>query len=246
MSWLVMALVACSDPYVVAQGEDTIEAFEQYLSEHPDGRYVLEATDRLETLYLQKAAKEQSLEAYDAYLERFPEGIQRDKALAEREKFLYIWAKEQNSQDAWKKFLDEYPKADKKRKRYAERMIDVYGYLPNLEVGAVEQKEVNMAEDPEGPKNGWAWIVPVTNKGEMRIQDLRMTIQYLGAEGQVLDEKEWAVVSPSWTVPVEEERKEVFEPGQSRTWEWWEAKKTMPDAWSDKVDVYVSRIVEAD
>ncbi|MEM6929390.1 MAG: hypothetical protein AAF602_20795 [Myxococcota bacterium] len=244
MMWLVVAWMGCSDPFVVAQGEDTIEAFETYLSENPNGRFVMEATDRLETLYLQKAAKEKSLEAYDAYLERFPKGHQRDKALGEREKFLYAWAKDQQTVDAWNKFLDEYPRADKKRKRYAKRMIDVFAYLPNLDVGEVEQKQVNMAEDPEGPLNGWGWTVAVTNNGDMRIRDLRMTVQYLGEEGQVLDEREWPIVAQSWPTPIEEERKEVFEPGQTRTWEWTDGK--LPDAWSEKVKVYVSRVVQAE
>lgn len=244
MVWLAIALFGCSDPFVVAQGEDTIEAFETYLKENPNGRFVMEATDRLETLYLKKAATEASLEAYDAYLERFPSGGQRDKGLAEREKFLYAWAKEQGNAEAWNKFLAEYPKADKKRKRYAKRMIDVYAYLPNLEVGEVEQKQVNMAEDPEGPLNGWGWTVPVTNKGDARIRDLRMTIQYLGADGQILDEREWAVVAPSWPTPIEEERKEVFEPGQTRTWEWTDGD--LPEAWGQNVKVFVSRVVKAE
>jgi len=244
MVWLALVWMGCSDPFVVAQNEDTIEAFEKYLAEHPDGRFTMEATDRLETLYLQKAAEEKSLEAYDAYLERFPEGNQRDKALQQREKFLYAWARERNDLESWKRFLDEYPKADRKRKRYAERMIDVHGYLSNLEVGGVEQEQVNMAEDPEGPLNGWGWTVSVTNKGDKRIEDLRMTIQYLGEEGQVLDEREWPVVAPSWPTPIEEERKEVFEPGQTRTWEWTDGD--VPKAWAKKVNVYVSRVVMAE
>ncbi len=244
MMWLLMAWVGCSDPFVVAQGEDTIEAFEKYLAENPNGRFTMEATDRLETLYLQKAASEKSLEAYDAYLKRFPKGNQRDKALAEREKFLFAWAKEQGNVQAWERFLEEYPRADKKRKRVAKRMIEVHAYLPNLEVGEVEQKQVNMAEDPEGPLNGWGWTVSVTNKGSKRIKDLRMAIQYLGSEGQVLDEREWPVVVPTWQTPLEAERFEVFEPGQTRTWEWTDGD--MPAAWSQKVNVYVSRVVEAE
>ncbi|MEN0067699.1 MAG: hypothetical protein AAGA48_36560 [Myxococcota bacterium] len=244
MLWMALAWFGCSDPFVVAQNEDTIEAFEKYLTENPNGRFTMEASDRLETLYLKKAASEGSLEIYDQYLERFPKGNQRTKALKEREKFLFVWAKEQASGDAWKKFLDEYPKAEKKRKRYAQRMVGVYAYLPNLEVGEVEQTQVNMAEDPNGPLNGWGWKVAVTNKGEARIKDLRMTIQYLGKEGQILDEREWPVVAPSWSVPIEEERKEVFEPGQTRTWDWSDGK--LPEAWSESVKVFVSRVVMAD
>lgn len=243
MWWMVMVGLGCSDPFVVAQGEDTIEAFEKYLEENPNGRFRMEATDRLESLYLKKAADEASLAAYDAYLERFPEGRQRDKALGEREQFLFVWAKEQNSAEGWAKFLEEYPKADKKRKRFAQRMTSVHAYLSNLELGEVTQKQVNMAEDPEGPLNGWGFEVDVTNQGDQDLEDVRLTIAYLGDNGQVLDEKEYPLVSKSWRMPMEDERRELFKPGQTRTWVW--SDGDLPAAWAEKVTVFVSRIEKA-
>ncbi len=234
-------LVACGEPFIEAQNADTIEAYEKYLAENPDGRFALEASGRLETLYLERAKTEKTLEAYDAYLERFPEGAMRDKALTEREEFLYDWAKQTNTAEGWQKYLDEYPKGKKQRRQYAKRMLTVHAYLPSLDVGPADKQQVNLAEDPEGPLDGWGFTTDVTNNGDKTVIDLRLTIQYLSPEGGVLEEKEWPVVAEYWPVPVEEERKVAMQPGETRTWEW--TTGNLPERWDRQVRVYVSRVV---
>ncbi|MBX2798207.1 MAG: hypothetical protein KTR31_11070 [Myxococcales bacterium] len=240
VSGVLLSLLGCSDPFVTAQSEDTVEAYEAYLADNPDGRWVQEANDRLEVLLLEKAKADKTLASYDAYLERFPEGALRDNALEQREEFLFRDAKTKNTLEAWKGFLEEYPKAKKRHRNFATRMVQVHGYLPNLTIGEIRQKKVNMAEDPEGPLNGWGFWVDVTNNGTETLTDLRLAIQHLSPEGGVLDEKEWALVAANWPTPVEEERKEPMKPGETRTWEWSQAD--LPERWDEKSRVYVSRI----
>ncbi|HHO53485.1 MAG TPA: hypothetical protein ENK18_22090 [Deltaproteobacteria bacterium] len=237
---VLVVLTACGEPFAAAQKADTIESYEQYLKENPEGRFVIEASGRLEVLYLERAKAEETLEAYDAYLERFPEGAMRERALTERESFLYSWAKETNTAEGWQKYLDEYPKGKKKQRQHAKRMLEVHAYLPYLEVSPVRQEQINLAEDPEGPLNGWGFEADVTNNGDATITEMRLTIQYLSPEGGVLDEREWPIVAEYWTVPVEEERKVPMGPGQTRTWEW--STGDMPERWDRKVRLFVSRI----
>lgn len=240
LAGVLVVLTACGEPFAAAQKADTIEAYEHYLAENPDGRFSIEANGRLEVLYLEKAKAEQSLEAYDVYLERFPEGAMRERGLAERESFLYSWAKETNTAEGWQKYLDEYPKGKKKQRQHARRMIKVHDYLPGLEISPVRQQQINLAEDPEGPLNGWGFEADVTNNGEATITEMRLTIQYLSPEGGVLDEREWPIVAEYWTVPVEESRKVPMGPGETRTWEW--STGDMPERWDRKAQIFVSRI----
>lgn len=232
---------ACSEPFADAQKLDTIDAYETYLRENPEGRFTMEASARLEQLYLDKAKQEKTLAAYDVYLERFPEGTLRERGLAEREEFLYAWARETNTAASWQKFLDEYPRADKKRKLYALKMVDVHAYLSNLAVTEPTLSQVNLAEDPEGPLDGWGFGAEVTNDGPATIVDLRLTIQYLSPEGGVLGEEEWPVVAPTWPVPIEEEKKVPMKPGETRAWSW--TSGDLPDRWDRKVRLVVTRIV---
>ncbi|NCG20859.1 MAG: hypothetical protein GWP91_17765, partial [Rhodobacterales bacterium] len=219
---------------------DTIAAWEGYLEENPEGRWVMEANSRLESLYLEKAKEEKSLEAYDVYLERFPEGHLREQGLDERESFLFNWANSTNTMESWTQFLEEYPKADKRRKSAAKSMINVHKYLPNLEVGAPMMKQINLAEDPEGPLDGWEFSCEVTNNGEATIESIHLTIQYLSTGGGIVGSKEWPVVAPFWRIPIEEEYKQPIKPGETRIWKW--TTGNMPDSWSRQNRIYASRI----
>lgn len=235
-------LAGCSDPFAAANEADTIEAYDKYLQENPDGRFVIQARSRLETLLLEKAKETRSIEAYDQYLERFPEGALRDEGQAEREALLFDLAKQENTEAAWKRYLDEYPKARKERKQTATRMLKVHRYLPELDVTAPRVQQINLAEDPNGPLDGWGVEVDVTNKGDKTFSDLRLTVQYLTPEGGVASEREWPLVAEYWAVPATDEQKAPFQPGDTRTWEW--TTGDVPSNWDRKVRVYVSRIAE--
>jgi hypothetical protein len=248
----LVLLVACGDNFSSIQQADTptadkaevIKLYEDYLTNNPDGRWVLQANDRLETLYLEKAAAEKSLEAYDAYLARFPEGKLRGRALGEREGFLFDWAKSENTKESWNKFLDEYPKAEKKLRSEARRMVEVHEYLDKVSVSEPRVKQVNMAENPDGPLDGWGFEVDVVNHGDEVIEDMRLTIHYLTAEGGSLDSKQWPVVAPTFPVPIEEEKKVPIQPGETRVW-WW-TDSGMPTGWAEgKVRIEVTKLQRA-
>jgi hypothetical protein len=237
---IACGLIACGDGFQAAQEADSIEAYEAYLQANPEGRFSLQANSRLESLYLETAAQEKSLEAYDRYLERFPEGALHEKGLNERESFLFAWANEQNTAASWQRFLDEYPKGKKERKQKARRLIKVHEYLEHLDVSEAEMSQVNLAEDPEGPLDGWGFQVMVTNNGPKTIETMHLTIEYLGDEGVVLGQREWGLVAPFWPTPIEEERKVPMKPGDTRPWDW--TTGSMPDGWAKRVRVYPSRI----
>lgn len=232
----------CSDPFAAANEADTVEAYEKYLEENPNGRFVIQAKSRLETLMLDRAKENRSIEEYDAYSERFPEGALRDRAKGEREALMFDQAKKNNTAEAWQKYLDEYPKARKERKQFATRMMKVHGYLPNLTLSPPRVEQINLAENPDGPLDGWGFEVDVTNAGDKVLSDLRLTVQYLSDDGGVAGEKEWPLVAEYWMVPAAEEQKAPFRPTQTRTWQW--TTGNVPDRWNRQVHVFVSRIAE--
>lgn len=236
---LPLFLAAC-DNFEEVQQADSIEAYEEYLEANPSSRWRIQAESRLEELYLERAAEQEDLSAYDAYLDRFPEGYLLDRAMKEREDFLWSWAQEQNSIEGWKKYLEEYPRAKKKRKERAQSALEVAEFLPQLEHGPILKERVNLAEDPEGPLNGWSFTMEVSNNSEEHIRFLNYEIAYLDEEGSTLTRKSWPLVARYYPVPIEEERKVPIAPGESR--EWWWTDGNMPDGWSGKVKVYPTSI----
>ena len=77
MKWLPLALVlsfsqlGCSDPFGDAQRTNTVEAFEQFITENGKSARVFEARMAIERLMVEKARASQNVEDFDAYLNRF-------------------------------------------------------------------------------------------------------------------------------------------------------------------------------
>ncbi len=236
----LLATLAACDNFPEVQATDSIEAYETYLKENPNSRWEIQATSRLEELYLENAHADGGLSGYDAYLERFPDGHLKETAMTEREEYLFKWATDEHSAEAWQQYLDDYPRAKKKRKSAALKGLEVAKYEPNLKLGPLKMERVNLAEDPEGPLNGWSFKMDVTNDGPEIISYLTYTIAYLDDEGTALARKDWPLVARFYPVPIEEERKVAIQPGETRDWYWTDGD--MPDGWSGKVDIYATSI----
>ncbi|MCP4809484.1 MAG: hypothetical protein GY913_17390 [Proteobacteria bacterium] len=236
---LFAALLACGPSFRDIQKADTIEAYEGFIAASPNSPSITMANIRLEELYLAKARDEKSLEAYDDYLTRYEGGVGTaalvEDAVEERETFLYDWAEEQNSEEGWQKYLDEYPKGDKKRKQEARRRLKMNSYIEFIEIGPVEAEPTNLAEKEDGPLDGFKFLADVTNNGDKRITTLNMELQYLGADGSVIDTDRWPLVAPAapGNMPIEEEWKVPVEPGETRTYWFTDMAPEVP-GWSKK------------
>lgn len=229
----VLTLGAC-DPYPQVKRDDTIEAYETYLKEHPNSRNVMKANTRLQQLYWEEAEEAKTLEAYDRYMTRFPDGIFKDKAYKNREAHLYAWAEETNTVESWKKYIDTYPSFDTKKAKKAKSRMEVMGYIDRLPMGPMTMEKTNLAEDPEGPLNGYVFKVDVTNDTKKTITYLGMQILFRDADGKRIGSEKWAVVSSNFGIPVEEEKKVPIKPGETRTWE---LLTGVPDGFAEKADV---------
>ena len=237
---LLAFFIAGCDNYAEVQKTDSIEAYTQYLAENPDSRYRLEANIRLEELYFKTAQKEKSLDAFDRYLEKYPAGTHADAAREEREGFLFDWARETNTEEGWNRYLEAYPTGHKKHRQEAKRALLVVAYSANISIGEATITQVNLAEDPEGPLNGWGFTADVTNNGDKTLQTLKLRVHYLDLAGKSLDTREWPVVASTWPLPMPPEYEAPMKPGQTRPWEW--STGDLPADWGQKVRLEVSYI----
>jgi len=236
----LMTLLACGPSFYDVQQKDTIEAYEGFLTEaNPADPNYTQATFRLEELVLAKAREMKSLEGYDMYLARYPVDKKpqlRDIALEEREEFLYTWADDNDSAEGWQTFLDEYPKGDKKRKEEARRRLKVAEYLPNLEFGEITITPVNLAEDPEGPMDGFAIACDMVNKGDKIIERLNIEVRFLNDKDYAYYKTRWPWVAARFPVPIEEEFKVPVEPGETRQY-YYTTESPEGGTWSKKVEL---------
>jgi hypothetical protein len=231
-------LVACGPGFHEIQKQDTIEGYEQFLVESPNDPNATLAKIRLEELYLEKARAEKTLESYDLYLSKYPAesgAVHTAAALEERETFLYDEALALNTAEGWNKYLEEYPKGDKKRKQEARRRIKMMEHRDSVEIGPCEMEPVNLAEDPDGPLDGFMWTAEVTYKGEGAIETLNMELQHLGSDGAPIEIDKWPLVAPSapGNMPIEEEWKVPVASGETRLF-WFSDMAPEAPGWAKK------------
>ena len=232
-----MLLCGCSDPYREAQKADSIAAWEQFITENPKSPKRGMGQIRVEELYLEAARETKSLEAYDTYLTKFPKGKMVETAHKERRAFLLDWTREKDTVESWEKYLAEYPASRSKGGREAKSRLNMARHKGKVTLGPVKMEQVNLAENPEGPMDGYGFYVDVTNNGDTPIQYLNMQISYLDEKGTALSTSKWPAVATRLpaSLPMEEGFDKPIAKGETRQWEWTSGKS--PEGWSKKVSV---------
>ncbi len=92
-----------------ALDNDTVESYNAFLEEYPDGEYAREAKDKLELLLWREANKIKTIEGYEEYLEKYPNGIESHKAIERLEELKWQAAVDNNTIYSYEKYLTEYP-----------------------------------------------------------------------------------------------------------------------------------------
>ena len=237
--WLcVLSLLAsCADPFATAQEQDDIASYEKFLTDNPSSRYKIQAETRLEELYLEKARADKSLASYDEVLKKFPKGALHEKTIEERREFMFGWADETDTPESWQAFLDEYPTGNRKLKQKARTRLRMATHRDKIEIGPVDMSQINLAEDPDGPLNGWGFHADVTVNTPGDVKHLMLRLTFLDAAGSALAHDDWPVVAERLPggMPGPAEFFKPMKPGETRTW-FLDTGDT-PAGWARKVKV---------
>lgn len=238
LGFCFLLLTACSDPYAEAEKANTIDAWEGYLKDgHPSLSQQIAAEQQLSGLLVAKARQTHKSADYDAVLGRFPKVSDRNKLVEERAEAAFGEAEAAGTPDAWKKFIADNPKADSILVKKATNMIAVSDYGPMLKIDEEHVDQVNLAENPNGPKDGWGFFAKVTNTGDKTVDYLNLEVRLLDAQGQKLKALQYPIVSKTGpnNMPIQEEYQAPLKPGESRQWEY--TTGDVPAGWDKKIDV---------
>ena len=237
---LLSGLVACSDNYAEVKTADTIEAYEQYLTEHPKSSNALLAEMRLEELYLAKAEASGLLADFDAYLKRFPEGKLKGKVMEARKGALLVLADAENTPELWNQLLTEYSDTmDRKEKDKVKKRLRVAENKSRFSLTPIETEQVNLAEIADGPLDGWAFRTTVANTGDLPISHMVIRVEYLNEDGKAIDNREWPVVAKALpgNLPKPDGFDTPIPPGGTRAFAY--ADGNFPAGWSKKARLVV-------
>jgi hypothetical protein len=223
-------LAACGPNYTEVTRIDTIEAYEGFLEADPDSAYKNPIEKRLEELYWDKARAADSLEGWAEYTKRW-EGTKAKhypEALGKHAEYSWNVAVADGSAAAVQGYLDTFGKADQVLAGRARGMLDALKY-ETLKLSAPRVEKVNLAEDPEGPLNGWGVSVDVENAGSETLYYTRLSVQWLTPAGEPIETRDYPLVSDAWTMPATEEQQTPIKPGETRTWQWTQDFAKVPE-----------------
>ncbi|MEZ4240178.1 MAG: hypothetical protein R3F59_29300 [Myxococcota bacterium] len=233
--------IGCSPSYTDVQRIDTIEAYEAFLEADPDSAYRNPVEKRLDELWWDRAVQQDSLEGWAAFTERW-EGSKAKhypEALAKHAEFAWNAAVADGSEGAVQAYVDKFGKANQVLAGRARGWLDAVHY-GGLELSAPRVEKVNLAEDPEGPLNGWGVSVDAKNTGKDTLYYVRLSVQWQKPDGTPIETKDYPLVSDNWTMPATEEQQTPIKPGESRVWQWTEDFGVVAESPEPKAVVFPS------
>jgi hypothetical protein len=239
--FLALVLSGCADPYADAEKANTVEAWEAFLAGTPSPTEKLKAEVNLEILMQQKAEQSKTIADYDAFIKRFPHSKQLKAIQTARANVAWNEAEAAGTPEAYKKFLDENDFADAALKKKARNLVAVAEYKDKLTIPEVKVEQVNLAENPKGPKDGWGFTAEIANNGDKSIEYLNFDLTFLDAQGGKLKTVSYPLVAQAaGQMPMPEEYQKPLAPGQKRVWSY--STGEVPDGWDHKVTLAPSTI----
>lgn len=237
MKWLLSlialsSLLACGEgtDLHLAETENSPESYEAFLEQYPDSAHAAELQVKIEELRFERAMESRNPETLRDYLERHPDSDNVARAAKLEDQVSWQVADAAKTAEAYKSYLDLHP--DGKWTTEAGRAHAKYEYVANMTVSEPVSQRVNMAQDPAGPLNGWGVQADVTNTGDQRLRTVKMAIDFLGAEGNVVRIDKWyTVVQDLGPLPVQPHLLPIMEPGETRTFRW--TTKETPAGWDE-------------
>lgn len=112
LSLACAVLSGCSSPerdWRKAAAAGTIEAYEEFLSRHPEGELADQAKAAKEKLDFDRAVAANSVAGFEEFLHLYPEGLLTEAATVEIEKLNFQEAQLTGTVEAYERFLRDYP-----------------------------------------------------------------------------------------------------------------------------------------
>ena len=114
VAFLVLAAGCSSENkhWEEAQAVDTIEAYESFLEQHPEGKFRDQAMVRIASVALDEARLIGTVEAYQRWLELYPDNTLAPEVGAQIQEIDFRGAEEEDTVAAYQAFLAKYPEGE--------------------------------------------------------------------------------------------------------------------------------------
>ena len=228
---LALLLASCEGAaFLDAEKANTPEAYEAFLQEYPNYAQADEVRATIEELRYELAWESRNAAQLRDYLTRYPEGQHVQKVRKKEDELAWQQADHEKTGEGYKSYLDLHPEGAWIPE--ATALYTKFAYVDSMKISTPVIEKVNMAEDPEGPLNGWGLSCEITNTGDKRLRLVEVRIDYLKADDSVAkSDRWWAVVQDLGPLPVHPVMRPIMEPGEVRPFNWSTAE--VPTGWAE-------------
>jgi len=108
----------------IATHHNTIDIYQNYLSDYPNGIHKDKAISNIEDLKFEIAGKQNTVESFQLYLKEYPQGKYKAKAESSIEDLKFNIAKNKNTVSSFQNYLSEYPNG-----LYKDKALENIEYL---------------------------------------------------------------------------------------------------------------------
>ncbi len=229
---LVGALLAgCATEYQAfdeAKAANTVEAYEAFLAEYPDGVNKAAAVERLDDLDWAATEAENTAAAYEAYLAKYPEGRHVTDAQLAAPKLAWQDADFSGDIATIKAFLEKYSSGAYASN--AQKRLELLERMPkHLEVGPTTLTQ--------GEKKKWTVAADVKNVGDANVVTAEFRVAWSNADGRVTRSKDWYLcVAPNDRFDSAEELVQPLAPGETRTFSFDFRRNEAADDWVEDAE----------
>lgn len=142
---------------------NTIEAYKQFLSKHPEGEFTNAVKSKLAELEFEKAKKNNTTWDYNTFLKNYPNSqYERDA----KEEIAFLEAKKSNSVEAFDEFLAMHPES-----KHVSDVLQSLAFLKAIDAGTFEALDKFLRDYPDSPDSSKATIRIVLLKEEYVINN---------------------------------------------------------------------------
>lgn len=241
LSLLVLSLSACEGMALRdARVKDSPEALQSFLQQYPESSAAEELRKRIDELHFAEAVETNTSAAFESYLQLHPQSASREEALRAIEALAFTEAQASGTAEAMQDYLEAHPNGASHKE--ASDILDRLLYRDRIEIQNLRVEQVNLANNPEGPLDGWGVFADIANQGRRTVSLIQVHIDLLDASGKAAgpENKWWAVAPDLGAFPTPEAIKPPLAPGASRAFRW--STSETPQDWSQKVNLRVTEV----
>ncbi len=239
----VFSLTLCSCEGLALRNtriKDKIEGYETFLEKYPDSTEADAFKARVAELRFAEASEIATAAAFQEYLKLHPQGADHAAALRAEDQLSFSEASATGNAESLQAYLDAHPEGGALDE--ARELLDRLLYREHIGIHELRVQQVNLANNPDGPLDGWAVLANVVNEGRRTLKVIELHIDLLDADGNAAGhENKWWAVSPNLgAFPTPEAMKPALAPGDGRAFRW--TTGDIPENWAQKAGLRVTDV----